>query len=664
MRRSRLYALQLCLVLCATTHCIQGRDVAYPDVSVAINLYGVEPTAEQLLRHPDWQAVAVPFRPAPSARGYWLRAALPELAGGEFLLTIPAGTLDRADVYFVDRGVVRESFRGGRTVPLREQAVAHRFPVVPLRGGRAPAEVLIHIRSINTIIFRLELWNAEAFARHDRLAHFFTGALLALLIVMSVYNSFLYFSLRDPAYLYYTLYVLMFFAYQAELNGVTAYAFPDAPAWRGKVLVISTAAGCLAVTMFFRSFLREAPLALRLRRSIDGLVLLSAVFLSVGLFVTSPLLNSYANLHVTVFILILVISSGQAAWRGYRPARLLVVSWLVMFFGSLIFALRNLGILPSNVVTDHAIQTGAALEVILVSLALADRINVMKSQLAAANADLEDRVTERTSELKITLDELTKRDTVMQLELDLASRLQQNLLPASPSLGRLKINAGNRSFSRVGGDFYDSMVLPDGRECVLIADVSGHGLPAALITTMLKVLFLEATRTATSIPAILDQVNTALLPALPGHDYATFFLIVLSPNGTLEYCGGAHPDALLLRRGSRSVERLNTNDVMLGMFSNEDLNREPGTLFRSGRSTVAGGDRLLLYTDGIVEALNEEQEEYQSVRLESSFVSARDLSGPEVYGRIFADFDAFLGSRSAQDDVTVLVVEVQDMTGK
>jgi len=225
-------------------------------------------------------------------------------------------------------------------------------------------------------------------------------------------------------------------------------------------------------------------------------------------------------------------------------------------------------------------------------------------------------------------------------ELETARRIQMSILPRSlPVVAGLEVTARYEPMTEVAGDFYDFLPTSGGLT-MLVADVSGHGVPAAMIASMLKVAFEAQAENARDPAKILAGLNAVLARPLDGRFVTAACAFINVENGCVDYAGAGHPPALIVRAGGEVVE-LAENGLMLGPF--------PGTAYASMRVPFTHGDRLLLYTDGIIEATLKDGEEFGLARLKE-FARANRTS---VADRLIAAVSGPI----REDDLTVVVAE-------
>jgi serine phosphatase RsbU (regulator of sigma subunit) len=244
----------------------------------------------------------------------------------------------------------------------------------------------------------------------------------------------------------------------------------------------------------------------------------------------------------------------------------------------------------------------------------------------------------------------------LKAEFDVARRAQQQMLPAAPpSLPGIEIAAICRPAREVGGDLYDFLNLPDGRLGIVVADVSGKGVPASLYMTLTKGLLASVSETTSDPGNILREVNRHLYVACRKKMFVTLLLVVIDPQGrTLTYARAGHNPPVWRRKIASETALLRAPGIGLGLNSGDIFKR---TLKVESRQLEAQ-DILILYSDGITEAMNDKREEYGEERLMAVADRLDGVSAEKVRDEVLADVGAFLGKTPPQDDQTLVVVRI------
>src|ERR1035437_1757874 len=239
----------------------------------------------------------------------------------------------------------------------------------------------------------------------------------------------------------------------------------------------------------------------------------------------------------------------------------------------------------------------------------------------------------------------------MEREMELAASIQRTILPDTlPDVPGLVISGANRPAKQVGGDYFDVYPLADGRTAFCVADVSGKGVPAALlVSTVHACLHLLVPNNASDLPGLVARVNRHLVGFSSTRKFATLFIAVFYPAaGTLTYVNAGHNPGLWISPGG--IDLLPSGGVPVGMM--------PGVVHKQASIRVAPGDTILLYSDGITEALNGSDEEFGMERLTALAIAGRMQAPAELSRCIFGAVNDFTTGVAQYDDQTVLIARV------
>jgi phosphoserine phosphatase RsbU/P len=235
-------------------------------------------------------------------------------------------------------------------------------------------------------------------------------------------------------------------------------------------------------------------------------------------------------------------------------------------------------------------------------------------------------------------------------QMKLAQEVQASLLPAgAPAVEGFDIAGFNLPAWDVGGDYFDFFPLPDGRLGLVIADVSGKGVPAALLMATFRASLRSEVRKNRPIPAVLEDVHRMLVESMDTSRFVTAVYGVLDPRlGTFSYVNCGHNPPMLLRaRGER--ELLPTGRAALGMFNSEPT--APCTVH------LGESDTLLLYTDGVVDLTDASQAEFGEARLGRALSESAARPAREIIHALLDATRAYAGRERYDDDVTMIVVK-------
>lgn len=245
----------------------------------------------------------------------------------------------------------------------------------------------------------------------------------------------------------------------------------------------------------------------------------------------------------------------------------------------------------------------------------------------------------------------------LEQELDLARQVQATFLPENISIKGLNIAASYIPARQVGGDYYDLIPISDKKLFFLIGDVTNKGVPAALVMTSVYSIIRAYVTSGDPIKVttLIAQLNEVLCnDIIKSHGmFITLFMALIDlENMTMEYCNGGHPPPFYFRASVSETIPLKCGGPIVGQFE--------GTLYTSTRIDLERGDRLFCYTDGLIEAVNRNDELYGLKRLECFFKNNIALDAAQFTCDVKTEIDSFSreGNKEAIDDYTTLVIDV------
>lgn len=300
-----------------------------------------------------------------------------------WLLELAYPPLDRLDLYLPGAdGKYQLAQRTGDTLPFASRPISLTNYLFDLKlAPGKPLRVYLRLESQGSIQAPLTLWSPKAYMENLPGNVYVLGIIYGVLLVMLVYNLFIFVSVRDTSYLYYILYIASFGLYQVSVNGAgIEYFWPNSPWWANAATPFLIGSASLFGCQFARSFLHTREHSPWVDRTLLALMAVGALVMLLA-FSASYALSLRLATYLALAFVVVIFSAGILAWlRGMRVARYFIFAWTAFLLGGTINTLMVLGLLPNVFFTMYSGQIGSALEVGLLSLALADRINAMKEE--------------------------------------------------------------------------------------------------------------------------------------------------------------------------------------------------------------------------------------------------------------------------------------------
>lgn len=265
-------------------------------------------------------------------------------------------------------------------------------------------------------------------------------------------------------------------------------------------------------------------------------------------------------------------------------------------------------------------------------------------------------VSEEETAVPLQLLETRDERERLKAEFSVAQRAQQQMLPdAPPQIPGLEISAICQPSKEVGGDLYDFLPLSDGKLGIVVADVSGKGVPAALYMTLTKGLLASVSETATDPGEILREVNRHLYEVCRRKMFVTLFLGIVDPIAkNMVYARAGHNPTVFRHASGQKTSLLKPKGMGLGLNNGKIFNQS----LKVETLQLESNDKLFFYSDGITEAMNPKNEEYGEERLMELAEQLDNAGATEARDAVLSDVKEFLGSNQPQDDQTLVVVKV------
>ncbi len=319
---------------------------------------------------------------------FWVRFKTNAPLNEKYLLEIAFPALDWIDFYTIlndNKVIVRNS---GDYRPFKDRDIQYRtFTFILESHSNTEKEYYIRFAGEGSLQFPIAIWSPFAFAEKVSNETIALSLYFGIMLVMFVYNLFLWLSVRDKNYFYYIVYIAASSFFLLNNSGITyQYFWVGSPAIYNLLIPTCMYLTLLSVITFTISFLqvkKNTPLFYKILKFLFILLVLTYISIlpfSFRLTMVSGIILGMASFLLCLFAGITMVK------RGYRPAIFYLVAWTAFLIGAIILSLKTIGVIPSNVYTGNAMQVGSALEVVLLSLGLADRINDLKKQNELAQA--------------------------------------------------------------------------------------------------------------------------------------------------------------------------------------------------------------------------------------------------------------------------------------
>ncbi len=327
---------------------------------------------------------------------YWVRFNLNNNTLNDFskALEVAFPLLDNIQLYIfsINNGhhdLIQHEI-SGRNFSFKNRIVEHRNFIFPFKiKPDEKLTVLLRIETDDGMIFPINIWNTDYLNERIQIEHFLFGIYYGIILVMILYNFFIFIFTRDRNYLIYILYIAFFGLFQMAMNGLAVqYLWPDYPWWGIHANPFFIGMSALFGSYFSIKFLNMPVIIPRINKIMQSLMGASFLLVVCSLFVDYSITILAGQILPLVMIFTGIPAAVICLKRGNRSARFYLIAWTAFFVGVILSTLRVMGLLPHNFITEYGLQIGSGLEMILLSIALADKINIMKKEKEDAQQEV------------------------------------------------------------------------------------------------------------------------------------------------------------------------------------------------------------------------------------------------------------------------------------
>lgn len=386
---------------------------------------------------------------------FWIRFKLKNESNvdSNFIIQINQSVIDELQLFELnENGVLIKEKTLGELISFNERKYKDQYLLFDTKlNSNQEKHYLIRVKSGEQVLMPVQVGNISNTLERNRKRDLLFGIYFGVILVMMAYNLFIYFTVKDKSYLYYVVYIFFVGFTQAVLEGYALkFLWTDSFWFSSRSVYYSTTFVCLSSIEFLRFFLHTKEFTPKLDKFKKFIVALFLLCIVANTYKVNAFSHQITQAAVGIVSIYIFVTSLVIYRKGYPPAKFFFLAWIILVIGVFVFVLKDAGIIEANIFTTYALQFGSVVEVILLSFALADRINILKKEKEESQAKalealrqneilikeqnilLEKKVAERTLELE-------KANVEINLALNNLKETQAQLVDAEKmaSLGQL-----------------------------------------------------------------------------------------------------------------------------------------------------------------------------------------------------------------------------------
>ena len=552
----------------------------------------------------------------------------------------------------------------GLGVPLQKRSVQKGMLLFELPKCARSFDLYIQLKSyFNTPMAKAEfrIQNKKALENWLSYHYYLQGIYFGIVLIMAIFNLFLFISLKDKSFLYYVLFIVTFgLLWTSFFTTGSEFYWPNAPKWNVVSTFYLTVISSFFAILFVMSYLGTKENLPTIHILLKVIAAVYLVLVLIGLTGFNPLAQNLAAFSAIITILIIQWGAVLLMRRGYRPAYYLFFAWLIMTIFGILYSLAFMGFVPLNLFVTYGLELGSAIEAGLLSFGLAHRYNLMHNE--------KELIKKEHMEAHHRLEILKTRNEVMTNELQMARKIQENLMMDNFSIQN--IAALYLPMENLGGDFFEIIELDVDKTAIFLADVSGHGVPAALITAMIKsVISNEAAKIKKdqkgswlkSPREMLLHLNSVFSMEVHNSFLSALYAIYDKKSRIMIMAAAAHPPPILFSSNSNENSgflEMPKQGPPAGIYRNSELKKEH---YSEKEFQLDDGDKILFYSDGMTDAFNYTYKDLDkgidSFHETPLYKVFKDLQKNSIHASI-EEFRKLYPESNRNDDICLVLMEV------
>ncbi|MDX1960373.1 MAG: SpoIIE family protein phosphatase [Leptospiraceae bacterium] len=509
---------------------------------------------------------------------------------------------------------------------------------IDLKKGETK-EFLLKMKTTSMYVLKLNLFSNKKFIEKEETINLLNGIIFGVLITLSFYNFYFYLSLKEKVYLYLCLYTIFITSFLASFNGYSfKYLLPNLPFTANLITLLNFGLALSFSTIFFGEFLELRHPVTKSRKIINTIFWVQIAITLFAFILPYTQEVILLNLVSVLVIVSFVVTSIYLFKKNLMFNKTNFFGFIFIVSLALILVISNFRFIERTFVVVNGLLIGTLFANVFFSILLANKIKILK---------LEHKHIYHESQ------KTRERLSYFQNEFESAKKMHRTLLPpVMPKVNGLNMQAMYVPSHGISGDLYDFTKTSYDGLGIIIVDVTGHGFPAAFYASIVKYSFAKAATSFDSEPDQLLYMMNAFLYKKLGNLFLTAGYLFINRNEFyFEYSSCGHPPILFYSKKENLVYFIKPRGRMIGVLPNIEVEKI--------RQTFEVGDKVFLYTDGLIEATSPEGEEFGEHRVSELILQNHDLPARELTKKLLKVLSNYSGMKKGfEDDITFVAIDI------
>lgn len=551
----------------------------------------------------------------------------------QWFLHFDYSTMEHIDIYIPGEQGEYQLYQMGETGVDRMAEFVNPKPAVRLHlDGKRQVIFLKTYSPMRTTEIPIKLMTSDQLSLKTNKQAIFHGLYYGIMFIMFIYNFLIFLTVRQTSYLYYCLYVLLMCLTMFSSHGRLIYFLGDNYSFYLCIVFTAAALTPIFASLFTQNFLQTKKNSPTIHKLLYFYIIAFILFIPLVFLLNQLAFHLYYLLLFASTVTFLVV--GFRLYHTYDYAKHYTHAWIIYVLLLIVYSLRGLDIFEP--MQNYSLELGSMIEATLLSFALAFRIR--------------------------HLQESQKQYDILQKDLSLAKEVQRYLLPKSITSGATQPKKENKNTSsrinivgkvlptlNISGDFYDYHE-DNNKINIFMVDVAGHGYAAGLVASMIKVAFHETAKTAKSASMQQSLMNDIIMSNVQNTFAKASNLWIEHDKRRCTFVRSGHTPLIHFMREENKVTQYYPTGIPLGVKSN--------TKYQELKIDYKKGDRMLIFTDGLIEEENEQNEAFGLERLKSFLAANCNLPPETLIDSLILKLQAWKVSSNYSDDIAVVVIDL------